>query len=68
MFAHLGRKRVGGVNNMCNLFSFQIRYQPVNAAETADAFFDRLGPGPLNTPCIRKSGLYLCFGDNLSQS
>ena len=25
-------------------------------------------PGPVNTPGIRKSGLHLCFSDNLSQS
>ena len=56
-----------GVHNMRNLLGLQIADQPVNTAETTDPFFNRLGPGPVNTPGIRNSGLYLCFGDNLSK-
>lgn len=52
VFAHLGCKRMRGVDYMRNLFCLKIGEQSLDASKPANPFFNWLNFGPLNAPRV----------------
>ena len=67
IFAHLGRKRMRGINHMSDLVILQIAHQAANTTKAADPARDRLCLNARHATGIRQGCHHPSFGNRMSQ-